>query len=142
MKSTSRPRITVIDGQGGKMGASLIAELAARSLEADVYAVGTNSAATAAMAKGTSGVATGESAVKYAARKSDVIVGPIGIVIADSLLGEISPEMAAAVGSSDAVKVLLPVSRCENIVVGCKALSLGELIAEAADRVAEIIKKK
>ena len=127
-----RKRITVIDGQGGKMGAALIARLTELGVHADIYAVGTNAAASSAMAKGAAGVATGEGAVKYAARRSDVIVGPVGIVIADSLLGEITPEMAAAVGQSDAVKILLPVNRCRAKVVAVKSLSFGDMIEEAA----------
>ena len=137
-----KKRITVIDGQGGKMGAALIARITELGADADVYAVGTNAAATAAMAKGAAGAATGEGAVKYAARRSNVIVGPVGIVIADSLLGEITPEMAAAVGQSDAVKILIPVNRCGAKIVGAKSLSFGDTIEEAAREAIKALENK
>ena len=79
--------------------------------------------------------ATGENAVIVCTRGADVIVGPIGIVIADSLLGEVTPKMAAAVGASPVRKILLPVNKCNNIIVGASDKSTSELIAEAVRRV-------
>ena len=69
---------------------------------------------------------------------ADVIVGPLGIVIADSLLGEITPAMAAAIGRSRAKKVLLPVNRCQHFVVGLKELPLGEYVRLAVEEVARL----
>ena len=68
-----------------------------------------------------------------ACRRADVIVGPIGILAADSMLGEVTPAMALAVGQSGVKKVLLPVNHCDNIVVGVKDLTLSKLVAEAVD---------
>ena len=96
-----------------------------------MLAIGTNSAATAAMMKaGADAGATGENPVIVACRDADVIIGPIGILSADALLGEITPAMAAAVGRSRAVKLLLPLNQCNTIVVGTRALSVSALIAE------------
>ena len=104
-----------------------------------IVAVGTNAVATAAMLKGTQiQGATGENAVIANARRADVIIGPIGIVIADSMLGEISPPMAAAVGQSPAVKILLPVNRCDNLVAGINDISINELINDVVDKLSAI----
>ena len=75
--------------------------------------------------------ATGENAVRVACRKADVIVGPLGIIIADAMLGEITPAMAAAVGQSEAVKILIPFRSCDNVIVGVKDISTAALIQEA-----------
>ena len=94
-------KVLVIDGQGGGLGRQLVSALAAACPEAELTAVGTNSLAANAMLKaGASRAATGENAVVVNCRRADVIVGPIGIVIADALLGEITPAMAAAVCQS------------------------------------------
>ena len=101
--------------------------------------MGTNSAATAAMRKaGADQSATGENAVIVGCRKADVIVGPIGIVIADALLGEITPAMALAVGQSSARRVLIPVNHCDNIVAGVSDLSLGHLIQSALEEIRKV----
>ena len=71
-------------------------------------------------------------------RRADIIAGPIGMVIADSLLGEITPAMAAAIGSSDAYKILLPVNKCHNIVIGTGGKTTSELIGEAIEKIREI----
>ncbi|MBQ4313718.1 MAG: DUF3842 family protein, partial [Clostridia bacterium] len=103
----NKKRILVIDGQGGKAGAKLIEVLMQRIPDCEIIAVGTNSIATATMLKaGARSAATGENAVIVNSRKVDYIVGPIGIVIADSLLGEITASMATAVGQSTAKKIL------------------------------------
>ena len=92
-------KILVIDGQGGGIGRQVVQAVKAAFPEADVTAVGTNSTAAAAMLKaGANRAATGENSVKVCCRSADVIIGPVAIVIADSLLGEITPAMAAAVG--------------------------------------------
>lgn len=124
--------ILVIDGQGGGMGRQLVAELKRRFPESQVRAVGTNSVATAAMRKAGADIsATGENAVAVGARRADYIMGPIGIVIADSLYGEITPAMAQAVGQSRAKRILIPVNHCDNLVAGIRDIPMGQLIGEA-----------
>lgn len=132
-------RICILDGQGGRVGARMTEELRAAMPDADITAVGTNSAATTAMLKaGATRGATGENAVLVACRRADVIAGPIGIVVADALCGEITPAMAAAVGQSDAVRVLVPVNRCSTVVAGVSDLPLSELIRDAVKNIAAI----
>ncbi len=105
-------KIMVMDGQGGRMGKSVVEQIRARFPEDEILAVGTNSIATAAMLKaGADAGATGENPTIVGCRTADVIIGPMGIVIADSLLGEITPKMAVAIGQSEAKKVLIPVNR-------------------------------
>lgn len=122
-------KIVVIDGQGGRMGRAIVEELRVKNIRAEIIAVGTNGIATAAMmnAKPDAG-ATGENAVIVNCRDADYIVGPIGIVIADALYGEITPAMAVAVGQSKAKKILLPVSRCNTVVVGVPELTISEMV--------------
>ncbi|MCI6886173.1 MAG: DUF3842 family protein [Lachnospiraceae bacterium] len=123
-------KITIIDGQGGRMGKAIIEQLKKQFPEQELLAIGTNSIATAAMMKaGADYGATGENPVIVAARDSDMIIGPIGIVIADALFGEVTETMAAAVGRSHAQKILMPVNRCNNHVVGCENLNMNEIIA-------------
>ena len=125
--------ILVIDGQGGGLGRQLVAAVQQAVPEARITAVGTNSQATAAMRKaGAHRTATGENAVVVACRKADVIVGPIGMVIADALLGEITPAMALAVAQSPARRLLLPVSHCDNLVAGVEDSSVARLVQCAA----------
>ena len=131
--------ILVIDGQGGGLGRQLVAAVKKAVPQAVVTAIGTNSAATSAMLKaGADRAATGENAVVVNCRTADVIVGPIGIVIADALLGEITPAMAAAVCQSPARRVLVPINHCENIVVGVPDQPIGQLVAAAAQKVKEL----
>lgn len=138
MKQTETVRVLIIDGQGGRMGAQLVEGLKNAVPSACVTAVGTNAIATSAMVKaGASQAATGENAVVVNSRRADVIAGPLGIVMADSLLGEITPAMAAAVAQSEAFKVLLPVNRCNHVVVGVQDLSMGQLIAQAVQRISQ-----
>lgn len=132
--------VAVIDGQGGKIGKELCDKIAERLPDVDLLAIGTNSIATANMLKGKAKQgATGENPVIVASRKATVIVGPIGIVIADSLQGEITPKMAEAVGQSEAIKVLIPINRCNNLVVGVKELSVNDLIEEAVVKIAQAL---
>lgn len=132
-------KVLVIDGQGGGLGRQLVSALAAACPEAELTAVGTNSLAANAMLKaGASRAATGENAVVVNCRHADVIVGPIGIVIADALLGEITPVMAAAVCQSGARRVLVPINHCENYVVGVPDQPVSQLVAAAAQKVKEL----
>ena len=132
-------KVLVIDGQGGGLGRQLVSALAAACPEAELTAVGTNSLAANAMLKaGASPAATGENAGGVNCRHADVIVGPIGIVIADALLGEITPAMAAAVCQSGAKRVLVPINHCENYVVGVPDQPVSQLVAAAAQKVKEL----
>ena len=129
-------KVLVIDGQGGGLGRQLVAAIGAACPEAELTAVGTNSLAANAMLKaGAPRAATGENAVVVNCRHADVIVGPIGIVIADALLGEITPAMAAAVGQADAKRILIPVNHCDNYVVGIADVPVGTLVQSAAQKV-------
>ena len=131
--------IVVIDGQGGKMGKGLVEQLKKFCPEDEILAIGTNSIATAAMLKaGADAGATGENPAIVGSRRADIIIGPMGIVIADSLLGEITPKMAVAIGQSSAKKVLIPVNRCQHFLVGCKELPLGEYVKLVAEEVEKI----
>lgn len=133
-------RILVIDGQGGRIGRLLVEAITDRYPDHPVTAVGTNSTATASMLKGGAReAATGENAVKVACRKADVIIGPIGIVIADSLVGEVTPAMALAVAQADAVRILIPMNRCDNIVAGIGNDSAAALIGDAVNKLGQII---
>ena len=127
-------KVVVIDGQSGRMGQLFIERAKSASLPCQIMAVGINAIATSAMLKaGADNGATGENPVLVACRTADIIVGPIGILAADSLMGEISPAMAVAVGQSPARKLLLPVNQCNNIVAGVPNLSLGKLMDEAVE---------
>ena len=126
--------VVVIDGQSGRMGQMFIERATAANWPCQITAVGTNAIATSAMLKaGAEAGATGENPVLVACRTADVIVGPIGILAADSLMGEITPTMAVAIGRSDAKKLLLPVNHCNNLVAGTQALSLSRLMDEAVE---------
>ncbi|MBR5229876.1 MAG: DUF3842 family protein [Firmicutes bacterium] len=131
--------VLIIDGQGGQLGKQMVEAVRRIMPEAQITAVGSNALATAAMLRaGADQGATGENAVIVCSRSADIIVGPVGIVIADSLLGEITPAMAAAVGRSQAKKILLPVNKCSNIIVGTDGKSTGELIDEAIAKIKAI----
>ncbi|MBR6085663.1 MAG: DUF3842 family protein [Spirochaetales bacterium] len=128
-------KIVVIDGQGGRIGKSIIEQLRSSGCTDEVLAVGTNSIATSAMLKaGADAGATGENPVVVAARDADVIVGPIGIIAADSMLGEITPAMADAIGRSRARKVLVPVNKCFE-VAGVREMSLSAYVEQAVNMI-------
>lgn len=129
-------KIVVIDGQGGGIGKTLVAGLKANQVNCEITAVGTNSLATLAMQKaGADKAATGENAVLVACRTADVIAGPVGIVVADALIGEVTPKMAAAVGSSSAKKILIPVNMCDTFVVGVQDTAVSNLVQQAVARI-------
>ena len=125
-------KILVIDGQGGKMGAALTDQIKKNMPDAEVVAVGTNSLATSAMLRaGADAAATGENPVVVNCTWADVIVGPIGIILANALWGEITPKMAAAVSECVAKKILIPVNRCSVSVVGVQDKTLSEYVRDA-----------
>lgn len=121
--------LLVIDAQGGGIGRQIVSAVKKNFPEQSVTAAGTNSTATSAMLKaGADNAATGENAIIVCCRNADFIIGPVGIVIADSLLGEITPQMAAAIGQSNARRILVPVNHCNNYIVGVPDLTLAKLI--------------
>ncbi len=124
--------VLVIDAQGGGLGKQLITRIKKEMPDLFITAVGTNSIATAAMKKaGADEVATGENSVAVACRKAKLIIGPIGIVIADSMIGEVTPVMAAAVAQSPAKRILIPFCSCDNFIAGISECNMGYLIEEA-----------
>ena len=133
-------KIVIIDGQGGKMGKSVIEQLKKRFPSLETYAIGTNSIATSAMLKaGADAGATGENPVVVNCADADLITGPMGIITANALLGEITPKMAAAVSESRAQKLLIPVNRCSVTVVGVTELPLGEYVKLAVQKAKELL---
>lgn len=132
--------ILVIDGQGGGIGRQLVALLHELTIPLHITAIGTNAIATQAMMKaGAHAAATGENAVAVACRTADIIVGPIGIVIADSLTGEVTPAMALAVAQSPAKRILLPFNHCDNLLVGINDYSSSHLVQQAILMVQKIL---
>lgn len=127
-------KLLIIDAQGGGMGKQLVSAIKKEFPLAEITAVGTNSLATSNMLKaGADHAATGENAVVVGCRRAEVIIGPVGIVIADSMYGEITPRMAEAVGQSEAKKFLLPMSHCNNTIVGVGNTSIGFLMASVIE---------
>ena len=125
-------QVLVIDGQGGGLGRQLVSAIKERFPKIEVLAVGTNSMATAAMLRaGADQAATGENSVVVASSRAEVILGPIGIVIADSMMGEITPCMAVAIGQSHAKRILIPVNHCDNIIVGVAESSMTRNVQNA-----------
>jgi len=132
----------VIDGQGGGIGSTIISAIR-KEIGEDViiYALGTNSIATSRMMKaGANKGATGESAVEYVSKKVDIIVGPISVIMPYSMMGELTPNMAAAISTSDALKILLPLTQ-ENVrIVGDPGEPLPHQVAEAINIIKEVMK--
>ena len=133
-------KAVIIDGQGGRLGQLLDEAVVREKIQCDLYAIGSNSIATSTMLKaGADKGATGENPVIVNARDADIIIGPIGIIAADSLYGEITPAMALAVGQSPAMKLLLPVSHCNNQVIGVSNLTMNEMVQSTVERLKELI---
>lgn len=131
-------KIMIMDGQGGGVGRSLVEAIRERCPEAELIAVGTNATATSNMMKGGTAVgATGENAVIYNSSRVNLIVGPIGIIMANAMLGEITPKMAEAVASADVPVLLIPMNRCNAQVMGVENRKLGDYIKEAVEKIAE-----
>lgn len=133
-------KIVVIDGQGGRIGKNVIEQVKATHKDLELYAIGTNTMATSAMLKaGADFGATGENAVLVNTADADIVIGPVGIVFANALLGEITPAIATAVGASKAFKILIPVNRCNHFIAGCAENSLGEYIRIAVDKLERML---
>lgn len=130
-------KIVVIDGQGGRLGKLLVEGVRGRMPQAEIYAIGTNSLATAAMLKaGADFGATGENPVIRAVMDADGVLGPVGIVVANAILGEVTPAMAEAVGSCRAKKFLVPMNNCGVVVAGVSEQPLSAYIACAVEALA------
>lgn len=126
-----KPVVLIIDGQGGRIGKLLAEQLSLKSDQIELICIGTNSIATSTMMKAVSARgATGENAVVVNCRKADFIIGPIGIAIADSMLGEITPAMAYAIGQSSAVRLLIPFNHCGSVIIGVETTSIKDLIVQ------------
>lgn len=130
-------KIVVIDGQGGRLGQLLVEGIKARLPQVQVHAVGTNSVATTAMLKAGADLgATGENPVVRGVMDADGVLGPVGIVVANAILGEVTPAMAEAVGSCRAKKFLVPMNSCGVIVAGVEELTLSSYAAQAVEALA------
>lgn len=133
--------VLIIDGQGGKIGKLLIEQMKKNNMSIKITAIGTNSIATATMLKaGADNGATGENPVIYNSRYADIIIGPIGIAMANSLFGEVTPAMACAVSESKAIKLLIPVNKCNHMVIGVKDVPLSDYIVMAIQELENILK--
>ena len=133
-------KIVVIDGQGGSIGKAVVEQLKKNLPAYELTAIGTNSMASASMLKaGADNVATGENPVVVACRDADIVIGPIGIIQADALMGEITPAMALAVSACRAKKILIPISKCRIRVVGAASMGLTETIKLVCDEVRDVL---
>ena len=132
-------KIVIVDGQGGKLGKLLVEQLRQRCPQGQIYAIGTNSIATATMLKaGADFGATGENPVIRNVMDADVVLGPTGIVVAHAILGEVTPAMAEAVGGCRAPKLLIPMNSCGVWMAGVQELSLSAYAEQIAERVCEL----
>ena len=132
-------KVLVIDGQGGKMGRALVENILKQNIPCELVAIGTNALATEAMLKGgATAAATGENPVIVNAKDADVIAGPMGIIAANALLGEVTPSMALAVSESRALKVLIPVNRCGIFAAGTADKTPAQHIESAVRKIAEV----
>ena len=133
-------KVLIIDGQGGRIGSQLVTSVKAAYPAAFVTAVGTNTIATSAMIRAKADAcATGENAVIVGCRTADVIIGPIGIAIADSLYGEVTPAMALAVGQSRATRILIPFNHCDNRIVGVADFSISKLVEQVVEELKDVL---
>ncbi len=131
--------VMVVDGQGGRLGASLTEKIKKTCPEAEVLAIGTNSAATAAMLKaGADEGATGENPVRVASARADVITGPVGIIMANSLLGEVTAKMAESITAAGAKKVLIPMNKCNTLIAGINGETVSDLTEDAVKKICRL----
>ena len=132
--------VLVIDGQGGGIGRALVEKLRRTGPEMEIWAVGANAIATTSMLKaGATQAATGENAVCVCAGQADVIAGPVGIVLKDAMMGEITERMANAVAGARAQRVLVPVQRCATYVAGTANQPLQRLLDDATEQIVQMM---
>lgn len=132
-------RILILDAQGGGMGAMVAKKIRSRLPDAELMAVGTNCAATENMKNaGVKAVASGENSVVVCSSRADIIIAPLGMVVANSMMGEVTARMAEAVSSSQAKRILIPFFSCDNIIVGVKDIGLSSLVDDAVEKAVEI----
>jgi aspartate-semialdehyde dehydrogenase len=125
-------KIAVIDGQGGGIGKTIIETLKKEDLNVEIIALGTNSVATSRMLKsGADAAATGENAIIFNSKKADIIVGVLGLLVTNSMLGEVTEKISEAIGKSKALKVLIPLEKCKIFITTPTDLSLQENIDNA-----------
>lgn len=135
-------KVMVMDGQGGGIGAAVIKGLReAIGDYLEILALGTNSNATARMMKaGANKGGTGENAIVQTCRRVDVIIGPLSILMANSMMGEVTLEMATAIGSSDAKKIFIPLTQERVVIVGVSAEPLPHLVGQVVEMIREMNK--
>jgi hypothetical protein len=134
-------RIAVVDGQGGGIGTAIIKRIREHYGEAiEIWALGTNAIATSQMLKaGANRGATGDSAVRHCVPLVDFIAGPISIVISNSMMGELTPAMAKAIGTAPAMKLLLPLTQEAVRVVGATQEPLPHLVDQLIAQLGPLI---
>ena len=134
--------VAVVDGQGGGIGRAIVEKVKKAFPELNVIALGTNAVATGQMLKaGADEGATGENAIIHNMQHVDIVLGVIGILTANTMMGELSPAMASAIGGSHTFKILLPINRCHIHVVSVGDVPLGENIDNAIDALDDYLKK-
>ncbi len=135
-------KIVIIDGQGGRLGKLLVEAVKGALPRAEVFAYGTNALATAAMLKaGADHAATGENPVVRGVADADAVLGPVGIVVAHAILGEVTPAMAEAVGGCRARKFLIPMNSCGVSVAGVREQPLPAYVAQAVEELVKELEK-
>ncbi|WP_300463763.1 DUF3842 family protein [Desulfobacula sp.] len=136
MVMITRKKVCVIDGQGGGIGSAVIKKLRERFEERiEVIALGTNAIATAQMLKARANKgASGSNAIVQTVKKADIIIGPVGIIMPQAMMGEVTPLMAEAICTADAKKFLLPLTQENLEIVGVSGLPLPQLVDELLDK--------
>lgn len=134
--------IVVIDGQGGGIGAAVIKGLReSLGQEQEILALGTNSSATSKMMKaGANRGATGENAVVQTCSIADVILGPLAIILANSMMGEVTPAISAAISTCRAQKILIPLTQENVTIVGAASEPLPHMVRSAVSMLKEVLK--
>ena len=135
--------IAVVDGMGGGVGKAIVEALVRRCPDAQIWALGTNALATAAMKKaGAHMAATGENAICVSCARADIVVGSLGVVLAESMMGEITPRIAREISASPALKLLIPTNKCHVTLIGMREMTMGQQIDELVERVTQVITRK
>ncbi len=137
-------RIAVIDGQGGGIGSLIVKRLKDEfGDEVEIFALGTNAAATSAMMKSRANKgATGENSIVRFADKFNMIIGPLSIVLANAMIGELTPKMAEAIASSNAKKILLPLNQEGIEIIGVEMEPLPHMIEKIIETVKKDLRKE